>query len=134
MPMTKGFPRPRKTVKQIRVGRWVLNKEWAGKSYPIPFSAKMNRVGHLCKSRVIECATKKLCIVCGEDVPGEDVWCYLWLGSLTADSGPFHEKCVRLTQKMCPVVSEHPDRFDFKMMKWSVVGPTIQQGAKNLSA
>lgn len=135
MPMNKGFPRPRAKIKEIeKAKRWGLDEDgWNNKEYPIPYSARMNRLSHLAKIRVLECAKNKLCMVCGEFVPGEMVLAYKWADRLTADSGPFHEKCVKLTQSMCPMVNHRPEQFNFELMEWDQIQAGIIVQAKFLS-
>lgn len=122
MPMTKGFPRPRKYIKKIRP-RLERNKtifsydaKWDNKEYPMPYTGRVNQVGYLAYGRVAECVKNRLCIVCGEKV--EDPWAYIYENFFTDDSGPFHEKCVTITQKLCPFVNENPDIFRFVKVDW----------------
>ncbi len=114
--MYKGFPRPRITVEKFS-GSWTYAKvednpdaikheieKGEGKEYPHPFSASDSNISILDNARVYQCATQKLCIVCGEFVFGEKVWVYYYGGDLQSDAGPIHEKCMRLTENLCPAM------------------------------
>jgi hypothetical protein len=120
MPMTRGFPRPRKFIEKIVVkdGNSRMNYDrWNKRSYPIPYSAKLNAVGDIAKGRVGECNRDRLCMVCGILVEDAKPWAYYLWYRFERDSGPFHEKCVTLTKTMCPVVAENPN-FKFVQVDW----------------
>lgn len=123
MPMTAGFPRPRKFVEKVKIkgqGAWKNHdwSKWDNKEYPIPFSARMDSVGKIAVSRVQKCKSGRLCIVCGVKVKDENPWAYCWGNTFPSDAGPFHEKCVTLTKTMCPVVAESSGEFRFVQVDW----------------
>ena len=121
--MTYGFPRPRKHVKKIKVkgqGSW-KNYDWSAwddKTYPVPYTAKLARVGEMSYTRTNECVAKRLCIVCGILVEDKRPWAYVWNNSFPKDAGPFHQKCVTLTKTMCPVVAVSTGEFVFMRTSW----------------
>lgn len=78
--------------------------------------------------RVKDCIKFRKCIVCGENVaPDADgkVYACLDYGAVVPDSGPFHEKCMRLTQTMCPVVKMQTQRFTFAKVEWKTLRPKM---------
>ena len=124
--MEAGFPRPRKHIKKIKIlgqGHWKNHdwSEWDNKTYPIPYTAHMDSVGVTNAARVSECRYLRNCIVCGIKVEDETPWAYIWSNTFPEDAGPFHEKCVRLTQKMCPVVATSTGEFRFVQTTWKAL-------------
>lgn len=132
--MKRGFPRPRAI--KYPVTTWQLSvdqrEKYDGKNFPVPYSARSETdLAKLHDGRVGECITFCRCIVCGDDVePDEDGMVMVYrnsVGSLVEDSGPFHEKCAILTQKLCPVIKERgPMGYTWKKESWSDVGPLIR--------
>lgn len=133
--MKRGFPRPRFQIERL-TGWYSYNfdnsgidkSEWEGKAFPHPYSAQDDNLAQVCPARVKECTQFKKCVVCGEHVEGDFVWVYRSevTQSLKQDSGPFHEKCKTLTQKMCPAVRSQTSTITFDLEKWSDVGPIIR--------
>lgn len=120
--MKRGFPRPRKLLEKPTNWRISDDKFYQGKTWPHPYSANDNDLADVKPGRAWECVQFKRCQVCGEPVKGEKVWIYLLAGEVYAsDSGPYHEKCVRLTKRMCPVVALNEDHYRFQEENWSAV-------------
>lgn len=126
--MKRGFPRPQTLVETTTPPsrRTAYQKKWLGISYPHPYTARADLISRLHYGRVFECITFKKCIVCGKHVKGNKVWTYRDGDRLTPDSGPFHEKCVKLTQALCPFVAVTKGRFAWQEEDWHVVGPLIR--------
>lgn len=124
MPMTKGFPRPSKYIKKVKarleVNRSIFSgdEKWDDKHYPMPYTGQVHQIGLLAFGRVRECKKNNLCIVCGYKVEEEKPWVYIYQNHLVDDSGPFHEKCAKLTQSICPFVNENPTIFRFTQIPW----------------
>jgi hypothetical protein len=102
--VNKGFPRPR-------------FENWDKVTYPLPYTAKETSIAVLDDDRVAECLGDNLCIVCGEGV-GDRCFAILKKSisddfdlSVFAESGPFHEKCVKLTLFLCPHIKDKIDLF-----------------------
>lgn len=101
--MNKGFPRPR-----------IENK---GKVYPLPYTAEEKSIAVLHDDRFKECLIGRLCIVCGEGVNSDACFAILKSGVVFGESGPFHEKCAKMTLFLCPHMKDDPI---YQMMKFDM--------------
>lgn len=130
--MKQGFPRPRFNLKEVK--GWYITARMSkdelqslvNKSYPHPYSARDNDLADVDPGRIKQCTYFKLCMVCGLKVDGDKVWVYRNSEGLNADSGPFHEKCMRLTQKLCPAVRTGIEKFKWSFDDWDDVAPIIR--------
>ena len=129
--MKRGFPRPMIEWPELKSDKFSDKwQEWwrhKTRRLPIPYSAQEDNLSQLHGGRVKDCTSFRNCIVCGDWCPDDEVWAYKngsngWI----QDSGPFHEKCVRLTMKMCPMVQCRPDSYLFEKVSWAEVGPLIR--------
>lgn len=130
--MQRGFPRP-----QIQIAKCgtLYNQEsnswggygesWDNKTYPVPYTAESDAISVLNSDRMEECANHKLCVVCGDDVTEEIVSVMFKDGAVFSESGPFHEKCARLTEKMCPHIAISQGQYEFKRVPWVSVNSEI---------
>lgn len=98
------------------------------RAYPHPYSSRDDDIATLHNGRVGYCISRCMCIVCGLKVETDTdgrVWIYRnSQGGLVEDSGPFHEKCMRLTISMCPVIKFR--NFSWELAVWDDVGPLIR--------
>lgn len=103
--MDKGFPRPR-----------IENN---GKAYPLPYTAEENSIANLNDPRLLECINGGLCMICGESV-GDRSFAMLRDGNFFSESGPFHEKCVKMTLFLCPHIKDNT-RFAMAEVETSAI-------------
>lgn len=129
--MKRGFPRP-----QMHVAKTTTNfstdesgttkyglsygEKWDDKTYPIPYTAEEHSISTLHSERLRECVVNKNCIACGEAVEEEIVTVMYQGNKIFSESGPFHEKCARLTQAMCPHININAG-YTFGTVAWSEV-------------
>lgn len=130
--MQRGFPRPQIQIEKCRTLFNQESKSWGGygdfwdnKTYPVPYTAEIDSISVLNSDRMEECATGKLCVVCGDEVPEETVSVLFKDGEVFSESGPFHEKCARLTEKMCPHIAISQGQYAFKSVPWVSVKSEI---------
>ena len=103
--MKRGFPRPRIESAAHRY------PDTEGKIYPIPYSSETHNIATLHPGRHHECLTFNKCLVCGIQVKGDGPFhVILSNGELFQESGPFHEKCIELTMRMCPEMNKKMDK------------------------
>jgi len=130
--MHAGFPRPQFQVEKTKTARlgekeWgSYGEKWDNRSYPIPYTAEDYSISTLNSDRLEDCVSHKKCIACGEAVEEELVTILLYDGQVQGESGPFHEKCARLTNTMCPHINLNPD-FLFIQVAWSEVADRIAE-------
>jgi len=136
--MKRGYPRPQMRVEKISAD--VDKERWGNRSYPIPYSARTNLISRIHYGRTIECITYRKCLVCGTVVDLDDdgkVIVLLDRGMIGVESGPFHEKCARLTARLCPVVARDIERrtaeeikltrFGFSTHDWKQARETMKR-------
>lgn len=128
--MKRGYPRPQMRVEKCSVD--VPDKaRWSGRSYPVPYSARTDKISRIHYGRINECITYRKCIVCGNVVDLDsdgNIIALLDRGRVGVESGPFHEKCARLTANLCPVIARDEERkkmdekeyirFGFTIIEW----------------
>lgn len=132
--MKRGFPRPTMYVREIQSWRYTDDERntMSHQTYPVPYTAHDDSLARLHVGRVKDCTSFRNCIVCGEWCPDDEVWVYLnGVNGYVEDSGPFHEKCMRLTQAKCPMVKhsiadDGGDSYRFQKVSWAQVGPIIR--------
>jgi len=98
--------------------------KWDNKTYPVPYTASEQTISSLHSGRMIECAKFKRCVACGDPVSEPDVSVIRKNGKLISESGPFHEKCARLTARMCPHIAESKE-YAFSVEPWANVKSEI---------
>lgn len=130
--MKRGFPRPQMHVDKTRTHRvWnesedrysyigSYGEKWDGKNYPVPYTAEEDAISQLHSGRMRECVAFKRCVACGEPVQEEIISLMLKKGELHSESGPFHSKCARLTQAMCPHINVGSE-YTFVNRRWDEV-------------
>ena len=105
--MRRGFPRPLFDTKPMRSSS-VYNTYEYPRFLPTPYTAQTEAIAMLSSERARECLVDSVCSVCGESVEfNEQGWMTVLFknGKLTYESGPFHEKCAKLTMTMCPHIA-----------------------------
>ena len=129
--MKRGYPRP-----QMHVSKCVTNttadgrsgvgygERWDNKNYPVPYTAEEDAISTLHDGRLKECVHFNKCIACGEPVENKTIPILLRNNEVMGESGPFHEKCAKLTERMCPHVAVSTE-YGFKHMAWAEVKPKI---------
>lgn len=129
--MKRGLPRPMMDWNELKSFRFSEEeqKDWRSRPrrLPVPYSSYEDDLARLHTGRVKDCTSFRNCIVCGDWCPDDKVWAYIngnngWV----QDSGPFHEKCMKMTVKLCPMVKAHPDAYAFQEISWAVIGPIIR--------
>lgn len=130
--MKRGFPRPQMHVEQTQTHRvWneygksyayvgSYGERWDNKNYPVPYTAEEDAISQLHSGRMRECVTFKRCVACGESIQEEIVSLMLRKGELHSESGPFHDKCARLTQNLCPHINLGSE-YAFVKRRWDEV-------------
>lgn len=104
--MKRGFPRPRIESDGARY------PDTAEKVFPLPYSSEDHNIAALHPGRHHECLTFNKCLVCGTQVTGDGPFpVILSNGELFQESGPFHEKCIELTMRMCPEMTQKSDKI-----------------------
>lgn len=93
---------------------------WDNKTYPVPYTAQDSSISTLNSGRMMECATFKKCVACGDAVTEDSVSVIRKNGKVFSESGPFHEKCARLTARMCPHIAESKE-YTFSVESWAEV-------------
>lgn len=129
--MKRGFPRPQMYIEVCTTNVIVddegvrtyggYGEKWNHKTYPVPYTAQSHNISTVESDRLDECHENCLCLACGEQVPQDEIWAMVMRGEYFQESGPFHEKCARLTERMCPHIAESKGKYTFKQATWDEV-------------
>lgn len=136
--MKRGFPRPTVKIGKLATYSLVsrgLQDKYGNRTYPIPYSARTDKISRVRYGRIRECQSFKRCVVCGDSVKDQEVMMLMTYGMVGPDSGPFHPKCAKLTEAMCPVVKEQMksgpnknlQRFSWERMDWPLAQARLRR-------